>query len=431
MDTPFRPARRPALRLALALLCAASPDALRAQRDTIFFPANPASRPAPDTPRVPAPSQTAAGVPTPAPAQEENVSVVPSLVGLTVEDARELLARRKLTLGALNEMVAPGVPGTVARQQPQPGVRVAPGSSVPVWLVAARVAVMPAIMGLPRDRAELMLRRAGLRVGVVSGMEAGPGIRVISHTFHAGERVPAGAVVNLSMGVPPAPPRPVVAQRDTQRTRPAPPARATRTDSAAAPARVARVDSAAVPEVRAMGLPAARQALASAGFAAAFDSAFADSAGWTVAEQTPVPGTRIPAGAPVQLALAPPPAVLPPLLAAAPVQPPLASGLQPSPPAPVQQPAPEGRSRAVLAIGGVLLLILAAAAAARWMRGGRAAPPPAAVRVRMRTEVQPRTSVQGAPFGEARLRMRVRPGAPAARVAALGPLFARKEVPGD
>ncbi|HEX2077079.1 MAG TPA: PASTA domain-containing protein, partial [Longimicrobium sp.] len=343
MDTPFRPSRRPALGLALALLCGASPGALCAQRDTIFFPANPASRPATDSPRISAP------------AQEENVSIVPSLVGLTVEDARELLARRKLTLGAMEETVTSGVPGTIARQQPQPGARVAPGSSVPVWLVAARVAVMPAIMGLPRDRAERLLRQAGLRVGEVSGMEAGPRIRVISHTFHAGERVPVGAVVNLSLGVPPAPPPPVVAQRDTQRTRPAPPARGTRTDSAAplrvarvdsaAPLRVARVDSAAVPEVRAMGLPAARQALASAGFAAAFDSVFADSAGWTVAEQAPAPGTRIPAGAPVQLALAPP-TVLPPPVAAAPVQPPpLASGLQPSPAAPVQQPAPEGRSR--------------------------------------------------------------------------------------
>ncbi|HEU0298484.1 MAG TPA: hypothetical protein VFR37_03500, partial [Longimicrobium sp.] len=134
-------------------------------------------------------------------------------------------------------------------------------------------------------------------------------------------------------------------------------------------------------------------------------------------------------GAPVRLALAPPPA-LPAPVAAAPAPPP-GSPRQPSPAAPVRQPAPEGRSRVLLAVAALLLLILAAAAA-RWMRGGKAAaPPPAPVSVRLRAEVQPRASVQGAPFGDARLRMRVRSGAPAARVAALGPLFARKEVAGD
>jgi beta-lactam-binding protein with PASTA domain len=404
VNTPLRRFHRPTLGLALALLCAASPGALCAQRDTLFFPANPASRPAADSPRIPAAS----------PAQEDNVSIVPSLVGLTVEDARELLARRKLTLGALDEVVAPGVPGTVAGQQPQAGARVVPGSAVPVWLVAARVAVMPAILDRSREDAERLLRGAGLTVGEVSGMGRDTRIRVISHTFHAGERVPAGAIVNLSMGLRASP---TVAQRDTPAVIP--------------PTRTARVDSAAVPEVRAMGLAAARQALASAGFAAVFDSAFADSAAWTVAEQTPVPGTRIPAGAPVQLALAAPPALPPAPVAVAPVQPPpLANGLQPSPAAPVQQPAPEGRSRAALAIAALLLLIVAAAAVVRGMRGGTAAPP-APVSVRLRTEVQPRGSVQGAPFGDARLRMKVRSGAPAARVAALGPLFARKEVAGD
>jgi beta-lactam-binding protein with PASTA domain len=423
VDTPLRSSRRLAA-LALALLCA-SPAALRAQRDTIFIPANPVSRPAVDSTRVPTPN-------APQEVQEENVSIVPSLVGLTVEDARELLARRKLTMGAMEDMVAPGVPGTIARQQPRAGARVVPGSSVPVWLVASRVAVMPAIMGLPRDRAERMLRQAGLRVGEVNGMQAGPRIRVISHTFHAGERVPAGAVVNLSMGIPPPPPRVATTQRDTPRTQRTPPGGTTQPVSetpSGTPAQVARVDSVAVPEVRAMGLPAARQALASAGFAAAFDSAFADSAAWTVANQTPVPGTRIPAGTPVQLALAPP-ATLPPVAATPVPAPPLGNGLQPSPAAPVQEPAPAGRSRAVLAIAALLLVVAAAATAWR-MRAGKAPPLPAAVSVRLRTEVEPRTSVQGAPFGDARLRLKLRSGAPAARVAALGPLFARKEVAGD
>lgn len=412
MVPSFRSHRIPGL--ALALLLAASPETVRAQRDTIFFPANPSTRPAADSPRVPVRPQDPAGAA--APMRDQTFVPVPSLVGLTVEDARELLARGKLTLGALEEVVVSGVPGTIARQQPRAGARVAAGSAVPVWLVAARVAVMPAVMGLPRDRAERMVRQAGLRVGEVSGMADGPRVRVISHTFHAGERVPAGATVNLSLGVPRVPPSPV-AQRDTPRT--ASPPLAGRDTPRAPPVQVARADSAAVPEVRAMGLSAARQALASAGFAAAFDPAFADSVGWMVAEQAPLPGARVPAGTPVRLALAPPATLAAPVVAA-PAQPPPSTAPSASPAEPAREPA--SRPWALLGIGALLLLV-AAAAAVRRMRGGKAAPPPTAVRARLRAEVRPRASVEGAPFGDAVLRMRVRQDAPAVRVAAEGTLF--------
>lgn len=367
MDTPIRPIRP---LLALALLCAAVP--LRAQ-DSVFIP-----------------------VPVP-------VAIVPDLRGLTVEEARTRLAESRLEVGAMDEVVASGVPGTVARQQPGPGIKVAPGSAIPLWLVASEVTVMPAVMGMPPERALRMLRQAGLRQGEISGWQTAGSIRVIGHTFRAGERVPAGAVVNLSLGIPPAPAR--VARADTPRTP------------------VARVDSGAVPDVRTLALAAARARLDSAGLAATFDSTFTDSAGWTVATQAPDAGARVPAGSLVTLAFAPPP-VAPPVAVTEPVAPPVASGLQPSPVSP-PPPPPVERSRTKLWIALAVILILAAGAGAQRMRAGKAAPPIPGVRVALRTESQ-RARIDGPPLGLPRLKLRLSNGTGVSRIASANPFFRAK-----
>lgn len=365
MDTPVRP--RHTL-LALALLCAAIP--LRAQ-DSVQIP-----------------------VPVP-------VSIVPDLRGLTVEDARARLAEHELGVGALDEVVAPGTPGTVARQQPDPGTKVAPGSAIPLWLVAAEVTVMPAVMGLPPERALRMIRQAGLRQGEISGWQTQGPIRVIGHTFRAGERVPANAVVNLSLGIPPVR---TVARADTPRTT------------------VVKVDSGAVPDVRTLGLPAARARLDSAGLAATFDAVFADSAGWTVATQSPDAGALVPAGSFVQLAFAPPPA--PPTAGL--VEPPqVPSMLQPST---VSQPAPPPAqpSRVRLWIAAAVLLVIAAAAGQRMRARGKAVPPITGVRVGLRAD-EARSRIEGPPIGLPRLRLRLRSGGPGrSRIAIERPLFRAK-----
>jgi beta-lactam-binding protein with PASTA domain len=356
--------------LALALLCAAAPAVLRGQQDTLVIPAQPVS-----------------------------AAIVPDLVGRTVEEARTLLAEQQLQVGALDEVVAAGLPGTVARQQPGPGVKVVPGSAIPLSIVAARVTVMPAVMGLPPERALRLIRQAGLRQGETSGWNTPGAIRVIGHTYRAGERVPANAVVNLAFGIPPE--ARVAARADTPR------------------AVVAKVDSGAVPDVRTMQLAAARAALEGAGLAAAFDSAFADSAGWTVATQAPAAGALVPAGSLVQLAFAAPPAA--PAAAA------VVTALQPAPVALPPAPVVDGeRGRAKLWIALVVVLVAAAGAGVMRMRAGKAAPPVTGIRVGLRTDVRPRSSIAGPPLGLPRLRLRMRPGAPVSRVATTGPLFRAK-----
>jgi beta-lactam-binding protein with PASTA domain len=349
---------------------------------------------------------------------------VPNVVGQTVEGARETLAAAGLAPGAVAEAAGTGAPGTVARQQPAAGSAMLPNSRVGLWLVPARRAVMPAIMGQPLDRARELVRQAGLRPGEVDGTG-----RVIGHTFQAGTSVPVGSVVNISLGLPPGPvgqvatrpdpPPPVTPQPPEQRP---PPAR----DTAATA--IATADSGAVPDVRRLALPQAQAALAAAGFAVAFDTALADSARWIVSAQQPSPGARLASGGVVAVLLDPPAPV-----AVAPTsstQPPLSSGLQETqvPPA-AQQPGPRGRALWIAL--AALLLIVAAAAGARRMRARKRLLPVAGVSARLRMDAPARVAVEGAPFGDARLRFRMNPGRTAVRVAAAGPLFVSKEVTGD
>lgn len=380
-----------------------------------------------------------AQAPAESPAAVQRVAV-PNLAGQTVEDARRTLAAAGLALGPLAEAAGTGTPGTVARQQPAAGASVAPDARVRLWLVPARGAVVPALMGLPLDRAQALLRQAGLRPGQVAGEG-----RVIGHTYEAGASVPLGAVVNLSLGVPagsagqvaqrvdppsPAQPRPdppggpqptlPVDETPVPGTPPVTP------PSVAQP--VAPPDSAAgVPDVRRLALAQAKHALAAAGFTAAFDIALADSAHWVVSNQQPSPGGRLAAGGVVALLLDPPPSA--PVAAVAGDPPPAAGGEE------------SGRLTvtALFQRGWpwlALAALLAAAVAivvprAQRMRARARVLPVAGVRARLRMDEPARVAVEGDPFAPGRLRFRMNPGRSAARVAAGDSIFVRKEVSVD
>jgi beta-lactam-binding protein with PASTA domain len=479
--------------LALVLACAAVPAGAQVQ-DTLKVPAASTPRvnlPGGTTLSRPPVNQPAATAPAATVGTAQQLVTVPDLDGRTVDEARRLLAAAGLELGRVAEGSGGGTPGTVMQQQPRGGSVVAPKSDVRLWLVPETVAsntvrppvlsrppiqtppivrqppvqqptqegqeprdtpaaparrvIVPAIMGLPQDRAEALVRQAGLQTGKVRGEG-----RVVDHTFEAGQSVAAGSVVDISLGVPPGqvatrpdppvsqpqPPRPPV--RDTLRIAPpvtnpvtavpatqAPPTQAPVTE-APATQRVAPVtaDSGAVPDVRRLALPQAQAALAAAGFSAAFDPALADSSGWMVSAQQPSPGGRLAAGGAVALLLDPPAA----LAGTTAAQPPLASGLQPGAPV-VRQPLLERR---VLWIArAALLLVAAAAAGTRRMRARARVLPIAGVSARLRMDSPARVAVEGVPFGDARLRYRMNPGRTAARVSAAGPLFVQKEISGD
>lgn len=371
--------------------------------------------------------------PRQATAPRDSLVRVPDLAGATVEDARERLAAAGLAVGGLAD--APGTagtPGTVARQQPAAGSGVAPATGVRLWLVPARRAVVPAIMGLPLDRAQALLRQSGLRPGDVVGTG-----RVIGHTFEAGASVPVGSRVNISLGVPPAPPVGQVAQRpDTPAQGETPPAQRPTPQGPVAQNPTPRpgtdavtdataVDSLAVPDVRLLALDEARARLEGMGLVPAFDPALADSAAWTVTTQQPGPGARVASGGIVALLLDPPAA------------PPAAGTTAPPPAATPATPAPGAGERTwvrrnlvwiIIAAG---LLLMAVGETARRMRGARRLPPVAGVSARLRMDAPARVAVEGDPFAAGGLRFRVKPGRSAVKVADGAPLFASKEVPVD
>jgi beta-lactam-binding protein with PASTA domain len=414
----------------------------------------------PTTQQPPAqPPPTTQQPPATRPPTQVPLVTVPRLAGRTVDDARAVLGRVNLQVGTVAEAAGTGAPGTIVRQSPRPGMPVVRGSAVQVWIVPARVAQQPPappatpllvrvpnVVGQTVEDARETLTAAGLAPGAVTdGTGTGTPGTVQRQQPAAGSAMLPNSRVGLWLvparrPVPPPPvgqvatrpdPPPPATPRPQPQPQPQPPVQQpapARDTASTVPAPVA-VDSAAVPDVRRLALPQAQAALAAAGFAAAFDTALADSAGWIVSAQQPSPGARLASGGVVAVLLDPP---APVAVAATPPtqQPPLSTGVQetPVPPA-AEQP---GRGRALwIALAALLLIVAAAAAGARRMRARKQMLPVAGVSARLRMDTPARVAVEGMPFGDARLRFRMNPGRTAVRVAAAGPLFVSKEVTGD
>jgi hypothetical protein len=94
---------------------------------------------------------------------------VPSVVGLTIEDARGRLTAGRLAPGQEPSRVTHVEPqGTVLAQSPQARTRVAIGTSVTLTVATAEIVEVPAVVGLSHDDAAAAITRAGLAVGTVS-----------------------------------------------------------------------------------------------------------------------------------------------------------------------------------------------------------------------------------------------------------------------
>lgn len=465
------------LLLALACLCAAGAPAAAQDRDSIVFrpttgqpvrqpPAQePATQQPPtqqtpkeqvpaDTPVAQQPSRTRPAVQIPSvqlpnvrlPPLRPRTVAVPSLSGRTVDEARRILTGAGLVLGVVNELPVDRPAGTVFLQRPAAGTQAQRGAPVAVTLArapapaqtppAVRTATVPDVTGQSLATAVRRIEAAGLRVGSVEGA-SGSTARVRRQSAAAGQTVPLGTSVGLSMAAPPV----VVATRPpvrppTNPTQPTQPAQQPTQPPAQQPERTPpapRVDSVAVPDVGRLTLADARTALQAAGLGADVDPSLADSASWTVASQLPVAGERVPSGSGVGLALAAPPA---PIAATQPpvVQPPAATQrpVERAPAPPVEAPR-----RTIPWLWIVLAIVVAGAAAAvarRWMRArGTVAAAPVAVSTRVAGKAAPRVEVVGAPFtlDAPRLRMRARQGTPELSVAAAGPLFTNYGGEGD
>ena len=139
----------------------------------------------------------------------------PTLVGTQLNSALAALERSGLQLGRTEtQFVADAKPGTIVRQRPEAGAAAAAGSPVDV-VVAATAApasktrsltnesqgTVPDLRGLTEAEAVLAIRRAGLRVGLVSTRSGSPPTvgKVVDQSPARGSRVRMGTAVHLTV----------------------------------------------------------------------------------------------------------------------------------------------------------------------------------------------------------------------------------------
>lgn len=90
---------------------------------------------------------------------------VPRLIGLTLQEAAEVLKRNQLFAGSLREAVSDKIPGVVLDQFPPEGTSVGIGSSVDItYSVQAQeeFVIVPDVIGLFLDEARKVLNESGL-----------------------------------------------------------------------------------------------------------------------------------------------------------------------------------------------------------------------------------------------------------------------------
>ncbi|MHC1744763.1 MAG: PASTA domain-containing protein [Syntrophobacteraceae bacterium] len=131
---------------------------------------------------------------------------VPRVIDKPLTAAREALERSGLAVGEVARKPSDIAPDTVFDQQPKPGSRAVSGSQVQLWVssgpgAAAEDVEIPRLVGLRRDEAGQILRRARLQLGKVheKGSSAEPGT-IVEQDPAPNTRVRLGSSVDLWVG---------------------------------------------------------------------------------------------------------------------------------------------------------------------------------------------------------------------------------------
>lgn len=130
---------------------------------------------------------------------------VPSLIGMTLQQARAALETSALALGQINTEVPNYRQGNIIRQDPQPRTPVPSGSAVDVVLGGPPRVVVPPLIDKTLSVALRTLEAAGLRAGDVDERTAsasGPGT-VIDQQPPPGTQVRVGRTVALTVAIAP------------------------------------------------------------------------------------------------------------------------------------------------------------------------------------------------------------------------------------
>ena len=144
--------------------------------------------------------------PPPQPPPPPAPCVVPGIESGDVASARQVLARRNLTIGTVNRRASEKPPGTVIGQRPGPDTTIACGSTVDVWIAVPLPLVrVPPLHGQDVTTARRTLDGVGLTLGNAERRESELPIGgVVDQLPLPDTEVKPGTAVNvwLSAGVP-------------------------------------------------------------------------------------------------------------------------------------------------------------------------------------------------------------------------------------
>lgn len=129
-----------------------------------------------------------------------NVVTVPSLDGLTIEQASETLAEYELRIGAQTPEISERPEGTIIAQQPAAGEGIEQGQAVNVTVSTGREqSTVPQLVGLTSlDDVRIALSDFGLVLGAITEADSNqPGGYVLEQNPGEGTQVAAGSAVDI------------------------------------------------------------------------------------------------------------------------------------------------------------------------------------------------------------------------------------------
>lgn len=135
---------------------------------------------------------------------ETRVVVVPSVIGLSEDEAHAALKRARLVVGKRETKTEAEAVGKVVAQDPPAGSKVPVGTAVNLVIGVApqeKGVVVPKVTGIQLSSARRKLLRHKLALGKVTRRPSRKADIVLEQDPTAGARVPAGTAVNLVVGI--------------------------------------------------------------------------------------------------------------------------------------------------------------------------------------------------------------------------------------
>lgn len=130
-------------------------------------------------------------------------SVVPSVLNLTLEQAKEILKKKGLGLRVMSEKYIPDTPsGVIIFQTPEPEFIIKKGRIIKVVVSkGTKLTTVPDLKGVSLRQAEIMLSEKDLKIGDISwtANDSFPENVVVFSTPSFGAAVPAGLSIHLTV----------------------------------------------------------------------------------------------------------------------------------------------------------------------------------------------------------------------------------------